>query len=73
MGPLKNKDFYFAQEVADEFGISKKTLLEWEKQGKISKLPKDWRGWRMYKDNHLRQIKRVIEEKKRMASERSGR
>lgn len=68
MGPLKKKDFYFAQEVADEFGISKKTLLEWEKQGKISKLPKDWRGWRMYSDSHLKQVKRVIDGKKRMTA-----
>ena len=72
MGPLKKKDFYFSQEVADEFGISKKTLLEWEKQGKISKPPKDWRGWRMYNDSHLKQVRRVIEEKKRLAV-RSGR
>jgi len=68
MGPLKNRDFYLAQEVADEFGISKKTLLEWEKIGKISKPPKDWRGWRMYNDSHRGQVKRVIEQKKKMTA-----
>ncbi|MBL7158515.1 MAG: MerR family transcriptional regulator [Candidatus Omnitrophica bacterium] len=61
----KNKrDFYWAQEVADRFGISKKTLLGWEKEGKISNLPKDWRGWRMYGDRHLKQVGKVIEAKK---------
>ncbi len=64
--PLKNnKNYYLSQNVADKFGISKKTLLGWEKDGKISKPPKDWRGWRMYGENHISEIKKVIEEKKR--------
>ena len=65
MRPLKNKDYYLAQEVVDKFGISKKTLFEWEKQGIISKIPKDWRGWRMYNERHLEQIAKVIEQKKK--------
>ena len=36
MRPLKNKDYYLAQEVVDKFGISKKTLFDWEKQGIIN-------------------------------------
>ena len=59
------KDFYWAQEVADRFGISKKTLLEWEKVGKISRPPKDWRGWRMYGDAHTKQVQKVIEDKQK--------
>jgi DNA-binding transcriptional MerR regulator len=59
------KDFYWAQEVADKFGISKKTLLGWEKDGKISRPPKDWRGWRMYNDTHVSQVEKVIEAKKK--------
>ncbi|MBN2453765.1 MAG: MerR family transcriptional regulator [Candidatus Omnitrophica bacterium] len=69
MMPLKaNKGFYLAQSVADKFGISKKTLLGWEKDGKISKPPKDWRGWRMYSESHIEQIRRVIEDKRRKLS-----
>ena len=68
MVPQDRKEFYWAQEVADKFGISKKTLLGWEKDGKISSPPKDWRGWRMYSDSHLKQVKRVIDGKKRMAA-----
>ena len=48
-------------------GISKKTLFLWEKQGLISSPPRDWRGWRMYNEDHLEQVKKVIEEKKRRA------
>ena len=65
MRPCKKKDCYWAQEIADKFGISKKTLFGWEEKGKISKIPKDWRGWRIYNESHLKQVKKVIEEKKR--------
>lgn len=61
----KKKDCYWAQETADKFGISKKTLFEWEERGKIPKIPRDWRGWRMYNESHLNQVKKVIKEKKR--------
>lgn len=66
MRPLKNKNYYLAQEVVDKFGISKKTLFDWEKQGIISKIPKDWRGWRMYDRRHLELIAKVIAQKKKM-------
>jgi len=65
MRPLQGRDYYLAQEVVDKFGISKKTLFDWEKQGIIPKIPKDWRGWRMYNEKHLGLIAKVIEQKKR--------
>jgi DNA-binding transcriptional MerR regulator len=65
MRPPKIKDCYWAQDVADKFGISKKTLYEWEEKGKVSKAPRDWRGWRMYNEGHLKQVKSVMEEKRR--------
>ena len=65
MPPKNNKNYYLSQNVADKFGISKKTLLGWEKDGKISKPPKDWRGWRMYGENHINEIKKVIDEKRK--------
>ena len=58
-----------AQEVADQLGISKRTLFEWEKKGEISKVPRDWRGWRIYSKNHLEQAKMIIVEKKRRLEE----
>ena len=65
MRPRKKKGCYWVQEVADKFCISKKTLFGWEKEGKISKVPKDWRGWRMYNESNLKEVKKVIENKKR--------
>ena len=44
-------------EVAQVLGVSAKTLARWEKFGKIKKPKRDWRGWRVYDENDLTQIK----------------
>jgi len=61
----KKRNYHIAQEVCDMFGISKKTLFSWENHGLISKPPRDWRGWRMYKEKHLKEVKKVIGRKKK--------
>lgn len=48
-------------EVADIVGISPKTIVRWEKVGKIQKAKRDWRGWRVYSDEDLTEIKRFHE------------
>ncbi|MDP2654659.1 MAG: MerR family DNA-binding transcriptional regulator [Candidatus Omnitrophota bacterium] len=45
-------------EVADIVGISPKTLTRWEKLGKIRKPKRDWRGWRVYEEGDLSEIKK---------------
>jgi len=44
-------------EVADTIGISTKTLARWEKTGKIRKPKRDWRGWRVYDESDVAQIR----------------
>ena len=44
-------------EVAEIVGISPRTLARWEKVGKIRKPKRDWRGWRVYEQTDLQQIK----------------
>ena len=44
-------------EVAQVLGVSAKTLARWEKFGKIKKPKRDWRGWRVYDESDLTQIK----------------
>ena len=44
-------------EVAQILGVSPKTLARWEKFGKIKKPKRDWRGWRVYDESDLTQIK----------------
>lgn len=35
-------------DVAEMIGISSKTIMRWEKTGRIRKPKRDWRGWRVY-------------------------
>lgn len=44
-------------EVAEIVGISPKTIVRWEKVGKVRKARRDWRGWRIYSEEDLRHIK----------------
>lgn len=44
-------------EVAEHLGISVKTILRWEKAGKIRKARRDWRGWRVYEPEEIDQLK----------------
>ena len=44
-------------EVAHIIGSSAKTIMRWEKMGKIKKSKRDWRGWRVYDEQDLEQIR----------------
>jgi len=48
-------------ETAKKVGITSKTLMRWEKAGKIRKSKRDWRGWRFYEETDLVEIKRFFE------------
>ncbi len=48
-------------EVAEIIGISAKTIMRWEKMGKIKKPKRDWRGWRVYDTQDLEQIRNFHE------------
>ena len=48
-------------EVAEIVGISPKTIVRWEKVGKVKKAKRDWRGWRIYDQEDLDSIKNFRE------------
>jgi DNA-binding transcriptional MerR regulator len=48
-------------DVAEIIGISAKTIMRWEKMGKIRKPKRDWRGWRVYDEGDLVQIRNFHE------------
>ena len=48
-------------DVAEQLGISTKTLLRWEKSGKIRKARRDWRGWRVYAPEDLIELRGFFE------------
>ncbi len=54
-----------SSEICRKFDITKNTLFKWEREGKISKVRKDWRGWRVFSDDNVAEIRRIIEEKAR--------
>ena len=56
---------FSANEVCKKFDITKNTLFKWEKDGKISKVKKDWRGWRVFSEENVSEVRRIIEEKAR--------
>lgn len=48
-------------EVAEQLGISAKTILRWEKSGKIRRARRDWRGWRVYALEDINELKGFFE------------
>lgn len=57
----ENKKRLTITEVARMVGISAKTIMRWEKLGKIKKPKRDWRSWRVYDENDLMQIRQLHE------------
>ncbi len=48
-------------EVAKSLGVTPRTIMRWEKSGKIKKTKRDWRGWRFYSPQEADEIKRFYE------------
>ena len=48
-------------EVANTVGVTPRTIMRWEKSGKIKKSKRDWRGWRFYYKEDLTEIKKFYE------------
>jgi len=47
-------------DVAERIGVTPKTLIRWEKSGKIRKPKRDWKGWRFYLEDDLVDIQRFV-------------
>ena len=48
-------------EIAKELGVTTKTIMRWEKAGKVKKAKRDWRGWRIYTNDDLQELKTLVE------------
>ena len=44
-------------EVADQIGVVPRTILRWEASGKIKRAKRDWRGWRVYTPEEIKELK----------------
>ena len=47
-------------DVAERIGVTTKTLIRWEKSGKIRKPKRDWKGWRFYSEDDFVDIQRFV-------------
>ena len=57
---IKPNNYYSVQEAADLIGISKETLLKYEKEGKIPPAKRNpINKWRQYTDGDIEQIRRI--------------
>jgi adenine-specific DNA-methyltransferase len=51
---------YKTKEICDRFDISRATLFRWESEGLLTGVERDWRGWRVYSEDNLKEIYRII-------------
>jgi len=51
---------YKTKEICDRFDISRATLFRWESDGLLSGVGRDWRGWRIYSENNIMAIEKII-------------
>ena len=47
-------------ELSEKIGVTPKTLIRWEKSGKIKKPKRDWKGWRFYEEEDIEHIERIV-------------
>ena len=47
-------------DVAERIGVTAKTIVRWEKSGKIKKPKRDWKGWRFYSEDDVADIERFV-------------
>ncbi len=52
-----NGDFLTITEAAKLIGVSSKTIVRWEKAGKVRRSKRDFRGWRVFDGKDLKKLK----------------
>ncbi len=48
-------------DIATRIGVTTKTIMRWEKAGKVATPKRDWRGWRIYEKEDLKRLKEYKE------------
>jgi polysaccharide export outer membrane protein len=48
-------------EVGKYIGVTPRTIMRWEKMGKIKRSRRDWRGWRFYLKEDMEEIRKFYE------------
>ncbi len=50
-------EFLTITEAARLIGVSAKTIIRWEKAGKVRRSKRDFRGWRVFDGKDLKKLK----------------
>jgi len=45
-------------EAARDIGVVPKTIVRWEKAGKVGPAKRDWRGWRVYSKREVEELRK---------------
>lgn len=48
-------------DVAIRIGVTPKTIIRWESAKKVARAKRDWRGWRVYDKDDLKQLREFKE------------
>ena len=59
----KSSKKYKTNEICSRFDISRATLFRWESEGLLTGVERDWRGWRVYGENNVKDIERIMKGK----------
>lgn len=57
---MESKERYTITEVAQKIGVTTKTLIRWEKAGRIEKPKRDFKGWRVYRREDLIALQELV-------------
>jgi len=61
MAPNFRVKRYKTRDICKIFDISKATLFRWEKDGLISNVGRDWRNWRLYSKQNIKEIRKIMQ------------
>lgn len=48
-------------QVAEKLGVATKTIMRWERSGKVGPSKRDWRGWRIYDESDVERLRAFYE------------
>lgn len=58
---MKHRDTYYTvKEVAEIVGVSRDTILRWERVGLIKKAKRDFRNWRVYTQDDVDEVLAMV-------------
>jgi len=63
MAARKSTKKYKTSDICNRFDISRATLFRWESEGLLTDVERDWRGWRVYSENNVKAIEKIMKGK----------